>query len=98
MSKMGIGYFVYKPSGNLSGGLRQLLLNDKLSIALSVNDILKTNINRTTANTGQINQWGKEYYDSRWVNLSVSYNFGSTKVKGSRNRSVGNEDEVGRAK
>ena len=98
MSKMGVGYYVTEPLGNLSGGLRQLLLNDKLSIALSVNDILKTQINRATANTGQINQWSKEIYDSRWVNLSVSYNFGSTKVKGSQNRSVGNEDEVGRAK
>jgi len=98
ISQMGIGYYVYKPSGNLSGGLRQMLLDDKLSIALSVNDVLHTDINKSTANTGQINQWSKESYDSRWVNLSVTYNFGSTKVKGSRDRSVGNEDEVGRAK
>jgi hypothetical protein len=75
-----------------------MLLDDKLSIALSVNDVLKTDINRSSANTGQINQWSKESYDSRWVSLSVAYNFGSTKVKGSRDRSVGNEDEVGRAR
>ena len=95
MSKMGIGYYVYEPNGNLSAGLRQLLLNDKLTIALSVNDLLKTSFNKSSANTDQINQWSKEYYDSRWVNLSVTYNFGSTTVKGSRYRSTGNEDEVG---
>ena len=97
MSNMAVGYYVNKAFGNLSGGLRQLLLDDKLTIALSVNDILKTSISKSTANTGQVNQWTKEYYDSRWINLSVTYNFGSKTVKGSRYRSTGNEDEVERA-
>ena len=97
MSTMRVGYNVTKPWGNLSLGLRQLLLKDKLTLALAVNDILNTSIFTTYFNTDQIYLWSKENHDMRWVSLSVTYNFGSTSVKGSRYRSTGNEDEVGRA-
>ena len=96
VSRMRTGYYVNEPYGGLSLGLRQLFWSDRLTVALSANDILNTSISRSSADTGQIYQWGKENHDNRWVNLSISYKFGSNKVKGSRDRSVGNEDEVGR--
>ncbi|MDR1672887.1 MAG: hypothetical protein LBS09_05450 [Bacteroidales bacterium] len=38
----------------------------------------------------------KDYQDSRSVNLSFRYNFGSNTAKAARNRSVGIEDETER--
>jgi len=96
VSTMRVGYNVIKPWGNLSAGLRQLLWKDRLTIALSVNDILNTSLFSFTANTDQVQQLSKENHDMRWVSISATLKFGSSTVKDSRYRSTGNEDEVGR--
>jgi hypothetical protein len=91
------GYFSIEPLGNLSIGLRKSLLDNRLTLGLTVNDILNT------YQTKGVSQYDNIYYrihlnqDSRWVNLTARYSFGSDNVKASRRRSSGIEDEVGRS-
>jgi hypothetical protein len=88
------GYFNIRPFGNLSAGLRKSLLDNRLTLGVTVNDILNT------SQMKGVSQYDNIYYrahidqDSRWVNFTVRYNFGSDKVKASRRRNSGIEDEV----
>ncbi|MDR2887629.1 MAG: outer membrane beta-barrel family protein, partial [Bacteroidales bacterium] len=92
------GYMVLEPFGNLSAGLRQMLLKNKMSLSLNLNDILYTQKMRIFSKYDDVdysfhNKWG-----SRNVNLTLRYNFGSATVRAARNKSTGIEEETNRAK
>jgi hypothetical protein len=93
-----VGYYVTAPYGSLSAGIRKSLLDGKLMISLNVNDIFHTMIEDAVANYGRINYKTRNDQDTRNIVLSLRYNFGSSTVKASRRRSLGIEDEMGRAK
>ena len=87
-----------KPQGNLSVGFRQTLVKNKLTLSLTVNDILFTSKIRINTHCDDVNYYVSSEQDTRYVNLTVRYNFGATTVKAARNRTGGIEDEAGRAR
>ena len=91
------GYFVVKSFGNFSIGLRQTLLQNKMTLSLTVNDILYTSKEKLNARYGNVNYTLVSERDSRYVNLTLRYNFGSTTVRAARSKSTGIEDETSRA-
>jgi hypothetical protein len=92
------GYFVMKPNGNLSVGLRQMLLKNKMTLSLTVNDILYTSKEILNTQYENVNNSLRLRNDTRYINLTLQYNFGSTTVKAARNKQTGIEDETSRAK
>jgi hypothetical protein len=97
MSKMRHGYFEIQPRGNFSVGLRQMLLKNKMSLSLTVNDIFCTFGEKASARYEKENFSVITNTDSRYVNLTLRYNFGSTTVRAARNKTTGIEDEATRA-
>ena len=98
MSKVRQGYLVVKPQGNLSAGLRQTLMKNKLTLSLMVNDILFTSKIIANARYENVNYSLRSVQDTRYVNLTLRYNFGASTVKAARNRTSGIEEEAGRAR
>jgi outer membrane receptor protein involved in Fe transport len=92
------GYLVIEPYGNLSAGFRQMLLKNKMTLSLTVNDIFHTMKQKGSAQSENVNYSLIVKNDSRTVNLSLSYNFGSTTVRAARNKQTGIEEEASRAR
>jgi hypothetical protein len=65
---------------------------------LSCNDIFGSLVYTGKIKFGNINQSFKENYHPRRTMLTARYSFGSQQIRGARNRSVGIEDEMGRAR
>lgn len=81
-------------SANLNAGIRALLLHERLVLALSVSDILKTDIWQLE---NQYNgTFQRSYFDERGMELSLTWKFGNSGIKGRRERNTGLED-AGRA-
>lgn len=95
---MRIGYTKSeKLNNNLSLGIRKNIMSDKATISLSVNDLLG---GQSTHNTTQLNNIQidtREDNNQRSFTISFNYRFGSNKVKDSRNRSIGLEDDIERS-
>ncbi|WP_316832628.1 outer membrane beta-barrel protein [Pedobacter aquatilis] len=77
---------------NLDVGLKTLLLNKKLQLAINATDVLKTNRYRFSSLVNHIRQEYDNYYDSRQLRLSIRFNFGNEKIKQAE-RKAGNEEE-----
>ncbi len=89
------GVFEYEESWALNLGIQRKFLNDQLNVKLSANDIFyQSGWDGFSKFDGLVSE-GSGRWDSRNVNLSVSYNFGNQQVK-SRKRKTGLEDEAGR--
>jgi outer membrane receptor protein involved in Fe transport len=89
------GVFKYEANWSMDAGLQRKFLKDKMNVKVSVSDIFKTaGWNGVSVFDGLVSAGGGRW-DSRRINLSVSYNFGNENVK-SRKRKTGMEDEAGR--
>jgi len=78
-------------------GMRARLLKDNLTIALTFNDVFKTNHAKQTIQSNGIKYVYNNLPDSRYFRFSISYKFGNNQVWTER-RTVGNEDERGRVR
>lgn len=96
-SKQRFAYFEMQPQGDLSIGLRQVLLKNKLTLSLNVNDLLFSSKQKVKARYENIDYTMASRYDSRSVSLTLRYNFGSSTVREARNKSTGIEEEASRA-
>ncbi len=65
--------------GSLNFSITQQLMNKKLVISASVNDIFLTNQNKFTINQGSVIASGFRQGDTRRLGLNLRYNFGSRK-------------------
>lgn len=92
------GYFVIEPQGNFSIGLRQMLLKNKMTLSLTINDIFYTYKDKMRAQYESVDYTLAYKRDSRYVSLTLRYNFGSSTVRAARNKSTGIEDEASRAR
>ena len=97
MTGMRQGYMEMKPLGNFSVGLRQTLLKNKMTLSLTVNDIFYTQVQKISSRYDDVNWTAHSGQDTRYVNLTLRYNFGSTTVRAARNKQTGIEDETSRA-
>ena len=94
---MRIGYIKNdKLNNNLSFGLRKNIMSEKATVILSVNDILGGQSTHDIITMNNININTKENNNLRSFTLSFNYKFGSNKIKGTRNRDIGIEDEIER--
>ena len=89
------GVFRYQANGSLDLGLQRKFLDDRLSVKLSVNDLLFTNQIRGESLFDGLRSELHAYRDSRRAALSLSYAFGNQQVR-SRNRNTGLESEARR--
>ncbi|MCB0762213.1 MAG: TonB-dependent receptor [Flavobacteriales bacterium] len=89
------GVFLYEESWALNLGLSRLFFNDRLNVKLTGNDLFyESGWSGVSEFNGLIGE-GRGNWDSRFVSLSLSYNFGNQNVK-SRNRKTGLEKEAER--
>jgi hypothetical protein len=65
-----------KTLGQLNASVTKTVLKKKLSIILSGNDILRTNISKFHLQQGGVLVNGSRIQDSRRVGLTLRYNFG----------------------
>jgi len=90
-------YYVFQSMGNFSIGLRQTLLKNKMTLSFTVNDILYTFKQNGYARYENVNYTLNIKNDTRYANLTLRYNFGSSTVRAARNKTTGIEDEAKRA-
>jgi len=86
------GVFEYDASYSLNFGLQKKFFSDQMNVKIAANDVTYQSQWSGTSNFDGLMGVGRGNWDSRRVNVSVSYNFGNSKVK-SRKRSTGIEDE-----
>jgi hypothetical protein len=81
-----------KSQYNLDLGIKTLLFNKKIQLAITAIDILKTNQYRFNSLINNIRQEYNNYYDNRQLKITFRYNFGNEKIK-QLDRKPGNEEE-----
>ncbi|TCD27319.1 TonB-dependent receptor [Pedobacter psychrodurus] len=81
-----------KSQYNLDLGIKALLLNKKIQLAITATDVLKTNRYRFNSLINNIRQEYNNYYDNRQLRVTFRYNFGNEKIK-QQDRKPGNEEE-----
>jgi hypothetical protein len=88
---------IYKASSysTLDIGFKYLMLNKKLTLALNFEDIFKDYKSTIESDFSGIPQSFEQYRDTRFVRISLSYNFGNEKIN-VRQRKIGNEEEQSR--
>ncbi len=86
------GFFTYEPFSQLGFSLERKFFDDNLSVRLSVNDLL---FGYREAGNDLIDAFDVRYinrYDTRFVRLALSYNFGKLKAKDLKDRSVNSSE------
>lgn len=91
------GYFTLDPFYELGASIERKFLDGKLSVRLSFEDILYSYQENGKSLINAYNIYYTNRYDTRYVRLAVSYNFGKLKTNGLKDRSV-NGAEMGRIK
>lgn len=84
-----------KPFTSTAFTIQYLLLYKDLRISLRANDIFKSDIYSFNSTVNGVHRNSNYYFDTRMVQLSVNYKFGSNKVN-VRKRQTGNEEERAR--
>ncbi len=90
------GYLEAKSQYAINLGIQKSFLKKKASIKFSINDVFKTNRFDGLEIHDNVNLSVKNYFDSRRVNLSFSYSFGTNPQK--RGKSTASEEEQNRIK
>jgi hypothetical protein len=69
-------FYELKPFGQLNVSLNKAILNKKMNVILSGNDIFRTNQNEFAIQQAGINANGKRFNDTRKIGVTLRYNFG----------------------
>lgn len=91
------GAFRMRSMGVLNAGISKKVLDNRGSIKLTYNDILKTNVWNGESEFGDLYIEARGGFDSRRFRVNFSYLLGNNQVK-SRKRNTGLESESGRVK
>ncbi|MFK7907781.1 MAG: TonB-dependent receptor [Chitinophagales bacterium] len=86
------GVYNTKEASSLSLSLQYLLLDKNLNISLRGNDLFKSSAERNESRVNGVLQTARYYYDSRSVQLSISYKFGNKGLRAKKHM-TGNQDE-----
>jgi iron complex outermembrane recepter protein len=92
------GTFETDAMWSMDAGLQKKLMQDKMTVKLSLSDLFKTNEWNAESFFGPLYMRGGGGWDSRRFRVNLTYNFGNQQVKGARRRATGLEDEKGRIK
>lgn len=84
--------FDIESRSSLDIGIKFLLFNKDLQIALNAYDVLKTNAQDVSTETNGIKQYYHTYNDSRYFRVSLRYRFGNENIE-VKNNDFGNEAE-----
>jgi outer membrane receptor protein involved in Fe transport len=87
------GTYRTKSLGSLSLAFQQKFFKEKLNARLAFNDILYTSPWQGITQFGNLMINGSGGNDSRTGAISLSYNFGSSKIKSAKSRKAGLDDE-----
>lgn len=77
---------------NLNASVQFKLLNDKLKLSLSANDLTRDSAEQLEATVNGVLQTARYYYDSQSIYFSASYTFGNENIRTKRHKS-GNQEE-----
>jgi iron complex outermembrane recepter protein len=91
------GVFKSKSMYGIDAGIQKQLFSNKATLKLAASDIFKTMKWSGETNFAGASAVAKGYWDSRVFKINFTYRFGSSQVKGARQRSTGIEDENKRA-
>ncbi|MEJ7560583.1 MAG: outer membrane beta-barrel family protein [Pedobacter sp.] len=97
-SKQIYGTIVIDPQYGIDLGVKQSFFKKKLDIKLSGNDIFKMQKSRITSALASQNYVVKERWESQVFRLTGVYRFGSSQIKGARERSGSSAAEEKRVK
>jgi hypothetical protein len=78
-------------------GWKKKMLNDKLTLQVSIYDVFHTQRWEQTVDFGNVHGFQRNRWESQALAVSVGWNFGGQQGKG-RDRRSGAEEEVGRIK
>ncbi len=92
------GTWKTKPQGSMDIGLQKQFLGKAATIKVSATDIFHTAPWKANNNFGGLYIDGSGSWESQTVRLSLSYRFGSSQIKNSRERQTGLESESKRIK
>jgi len=89
---------VYRQRSQFSAGLglSKSLLKSKGSLALNVTDLFNSQRTRNDVSSQEVNIRYDNKAESRYLNLVFTYKFGNNRVRGSKSRTTGIEDEKNR--
>ena len=90
------GVFRYKSSYSIDLGLQKKFLQDKLSVKLSVQDLTNQAFWNGYSEFDGLLSFGQGNWDSRRGSVAITYSFGNSEVKASRDRKIGLEEESNR--
>ncbi len=90
------GTYLTKSMGSLDLAVQKKFLNDKLSLRISMSDVLFTSPWKADMRFGDLYIDGSGGWESRQVRVNLSYAFGNQNVKKSRSRKTGLEAEGNR--
>lgn len=80
----------------LNLGLQKTLIQNRLKLRLSVDDLLSTNYWEGQMKYQNVDMYISNYYVNRRVSFGVNYSFGNQQVKSARNRKTALDDIKGR--
>lgn len=92
------GTYAIKPYYGVDFGIKKSFLDKKLNIKLAANDVFDTRKARISSALSGLDYNLSQKQESRVYRLSLNYIFGSSSIKGTRERKTGVTDEQGRIK
>ncbi|WP_316805042.1 TonB-dependent receptor domain-containing protein [Pedobacter nototheniae] len=92
------GTYAIKPYYGIDMGLKKSFLNNKLNIKLAANDIFNTRKARVSSAVSDLNYSLNQKQETRTIKASINYIFGSSQIKGTRERKTGAAEEESRIK
>lgn len=79
MTKGQMNFIELSNFGNLNFSINRRFLDNKLTVTLNANDLLKTNRFNFMIDQPSMQASGKQYFDSRRFGINIRYNFGIRK-------------------
>ncbi|OKL41583.1 outer membrane beta-barrel family protein [Pontibacter flavimaris] len=90
------GLFHTKANYQIDLGAQKNFLDGKASLSLKLRDVFNSSRSRATLAYSNVDMYWQNQWESRRLNLTFNYKFGSNKVKTARSRKTGTGEEEGR--